>query len=146
VNRCQTQIQNSLGTPAQATKLEDFQKDILSIDRRLEAVDRRIDLLHTVDVVFPFSISSSDFQTQVEPNQCANSAITSASPSNPNADTSSNTRTTRHYNGFGTATPTSSASCSSPRRNCPKRYHRNASQNCYLSSKSKIRAKSPCSI
>ena len=48
VNRCQTEVQSSLGSPSQASKMEELRKDLLSTDRRLDALDKRIDLLHTV--------------------------------------------------------------------------------------------------
>jgi hypothetical protein len=58
VNRCQTQIQKSLGSPAQVSQVDEYKKDFSAIDRRLEAVDKRIDLLHTVYFLpFPFILS-----------------------------------------------------------------------------------------
>ncbi|KAJ7490300.1 hypothetical protein B0H11DRAFT_1719316 [Mycena galericulata] len=45
VNRSQTQIQKSLGDPAQATNLESFRKDV---DSRLDGLCKRIDDIQSV--------------------------------------------------------------------------------------------------
>ncbi|KAJ7129386.1 hypothetical protein C8R44DRAFT_700131 [Mycena epipterygia] len=49
VNRSQTQIQKSLGHPAQATNLESFQKDV---GARLDALSKRIDDMQSVIQTF----------------------------------------------------------------------------------------------
>ncbi|EEB97985.1 hypothetical protein MPER_02591 [Moniliophthora perniciosa FA553] len=45
VNRCQSEIKRPLGTPAQAEKLEDFQKNV---ELRLEHLDKRLDAIQMV--------------------------------------------------------------------------------------------------
>jgi hypothetical protein len=54
VNRCQTQLQRSIGEPAQAHKVEDLCKDFQSTDRRLDSLDKQIDALRVV----PFPLHS----------------------------------------------------------------------------------------
>ncbi|KAF7794400.1 hypothetical protein EIP86_005534 [Pleurotus ostreatoroseus] len=49
VNRCQLEIQKSLGTPAQAHEVEELRKSFVSVDRRLEALDKRFDVLHLLN-------------------------------------------------------------------------------------------------
>ena len=45
VNRSQTELQKAIGSPAQASTLEQLTKDV---DRRLEALDKRIDAIQAV--------------------------------------------------------------------------------------------------
>jgi hypothetical protein len=45
VNRSQTELQKALGNPAQASMLERLTEDV---DRRLEALDKRIDAIQAV--------------------------------------------------------------------------------------------------
>ncbi|KAI0690307.1 hypothetical protein BC835DRAFT_1281296 [Cytidiella melzeri] len=48
VNRCQTQLQKSLGKPAQTSSMDEVLRDVQSTNRRLEGLDRRVDALHMV--------------------------------------------------------------------------------------------------
>ncbi|PFH51030.1 hypothetical protein AMATHDRAFT_122148, partial [Amanita thiersii Skay4041] len=45
VNRCQSQIQKTLGSPAQASGMEQLSKDI---NQRLDCLDKRLDAIQTV--------------------------------------------------------------------------------------------------
>lgn len=45
VNRSQTQIQKSLGVPAQNEQVERLSKDLIA---HLEALDKRLDAIHSV--------------------------------------------------------------------------------------------------
>lgn len=48
VNRCQTEVQKSLGTPAQADKVDNLSKELAATDRRIESLDKRIDVVQMV--------------------------------------------------------------------------------------------------
>ncbi|KIL65565.1 hypothetical protein M378DRAFT_36873, partial [Amanita muscaria Koide BX008] len=45
VNRCQTQIQKAVGSPAQSSVLDNFSRDV---NLRLENLDKRLDAIQTV--------------------------------------------------------------------------------------------------
>ncbi|KZT07381.1 uncharacterized protein LAESUDRAFT_651432 [Laetiporus sulphureus 93-53] len=47
-NRCQSEVQRSLGTPAQAQELGRVGEAVAALDRRVEAIDKKMDLLHMV--------------------------------------------------------------------------------------------------
>ncbi|KAH9924588.1 hypothetical protein B0H21DRAFT_150907 [Amylocystis lapponica] len=49
VNRCQAEIQRSLGRPAQAPELDKLRADFLVVDRKFEALDKKIDVLHMLN-------------------------------------------------------------------------------------------------
>lgn len=48
MNRCQTEIQKSLGKPAQASALDETHQTLTSLDRKVDALDRRVDALQMV--------------------------------------------------------------------------------------------------
>lgn len=48
VNRCQTEIQRTVGAPAQASKIDELQADLVAVDSKLHALDKKMDLLHMV--------------------------------------------------------------------------------------------------
>ncbi|CCM06134.1 uncharacterized protein FIBRA_08384 [Fibroporia radiculosa] len=49
VNRCQVEVQRSLGSPAQDSRVEGLRKDIISVERKLETLDKKMDTLHTLN-------------------------------------------------------------------------------------------------
>lgn len=51
VNRCQTEIKRSLGVPAQAPKLDEALKSLITVDSRVERLDRQVEALHMVSSV-----------------------------------------------------------------------------------------------
>ncbi|TFK52059.1 hypothetical protein OE88DRAFT_1629147, partial [Heliocybe sulcata] len=48
VNRCQATLQSSIGTPAQVTKVQDILDDLSAKGLRLDAFDKKFDLIHMV--------------------------------------------------------------------------------------------------
>ena len=57
VNRCQTEIQKSLGTPAQSHKLDDLFNETHLTRVKMDALDKRVDSLQMVDILlFPFDL------------------------------------------------------------------------------------------
>ncbi|KAJ3529062.1 hypothetical protein NM688_g7908 [Phlebia brevispora] len=66
VNRCQLEIQKSLGKPAQAQEIKDLQERLASVDRRLEALDNRFDILHLLNQTQSQTLQAlQDQQTQL---------------------------------------------------------------------------------
>ena len=53
-NRCQIELQKTIGSPAQMSELRAMSKDLSALDARLESMAKRIDSLDNVRV-FPFS-------------------------------------------------------------------------------------------
>ena len=51
VNRCQLEMQGSVGTPAQTEELLELRKQVTNIDLRVQALDKRFDVLHMVRVL-----------------------------------------------------------------------------------------------
>ena len=51
VNRCQLEMQRSVGTPAQTEELLELRKQVTNIDLRVQALDKRFDVLHMVRVL-----------------------------------------------------------------------------------------------
>ncbi|GJE93323.1 hypothetical protein PsYK624_094820 [Phanerochaete sordida] len=49
LNRCQTEIQRSLGKPAQATALDQMRQKLATLDGKVDALDRRVDALHMLN-------------------------------------------------------------------------------------------------
>ncbi|KAI0946930.1 hypothetical protein AcV7_009514 [Taiwanofungus camphoratus] len=49
VNRCQTEIQRTVGAPAQASKIDELQADLVAVDSKLHALDKKMDLLHMLN-------------------------------------------------------------------------------------------------
>ncbi|KAK7683400.1 hypothetical protein QCA50_013662 [Cerrena zonata] len=49
VNRCQVELQRSLGAPAQQDKLEHLNKDVTVMSRRLESLSKEVEILHMVN-------------------------------------------------------------------------------------------------
>ncbi|KIP07088.1 hypothetical protein PHLGIDRAFT_71638 [Phlebiopsis gigantea 11061_1 CR5-6] len=50
LNRCQTEIQKSVGKPAQADRLEDTRKLLSAVERTIESLSSRVDALQMVRV------------------------------------------------------------------------------------------------
>ncbi|KAL6299542.1 hypothetical protein BKA93DRAFT_742214 [Sparassis latifolia] len=48
VNRCQMAIQKTLGNPTQTNQVETLRVDLAGVDSRLQALDKKIDVLHMV--------------------------------------------------------------------------------------------------
>ncbi|KAH8103827.1 hypothetical protein BXZ70DRAFT_665670 [Cristinia sonorae] len=48
-NRCQTQIQKSIGTPAQVSRVDELHTKLSSIDGRVAALDHKIDMLQMLN-------------------------------------------------------------------------------------------------
>ncbi|OBZ66949.1 hypothetical protein A0H81_13081 [Grifola frondosa] len=49
VNRCQTEVQKSVGNPAQRENVNEIHKDLSSVDTKLESLDKKIDILHMLN-------------------------------------------------------------------------------------------------
>lgn len=47
-NRCQTELQKSMGSPAQVSQMSSMSKDVAALETRLEALDKRADSLNSV--------------------------------------------------------------------------------------------------
>ncbi|PCH44062.1 hypothetical protein WOLCODRAFT_76746 [Wolfiporia cocos MD-104 SS10] len=48
VNRCQREIQKAVGSPAQVSRVDEIHAELVAVDRRLETLDKRIDMLQMV--------------------------------------------------------------------------------------------------
>lgn len=47
-NRCQSEIQRSLGTPAQASSIDELRSELSAVDRKLESLDKKIHMMYMV--------------------------------------------------------------------------------------------------
>ena len=52
VNRCQTEIQRSVGTPAQTSHLEETQRIITALEQKIDNLGNRIDVIQMVSAPF----------------------------------------------------------------------------------------------
>lgn len=52
-NRCQTELQKTIGNPAQTADVREVSKDLSTFATRLETLDKKIDTLNVVRVVHP---------------------------------------------------------------------------------------------
>lgn len=50
VNRCQVELQKSVGIPAQKDRLEILSKDVTVLSRHLESVSKEVEILHMVSL------------------------------------------------------------------------------------------------
>lgn len=48
VNRCQVELQRSLGAPAQQDKFDHLSRDVTAMSRRLESLSKEVEILHMV--------------------------------------------------------------------------------------------------
>ncbi len=51
-NRCQTELQKTIGSPAQAPEVREVSKDLSVLCGRMDALDKKIDLLSLVCPMF----------------------------------------------------------------------------------------------
>ncbi|CAL1715561.1 unnamed protein product [Somion occarium] len=49
VNRCQAELQKSLGTPAQKASLDEVQKNVSSLSRRFDSLSKQVEILHLLN-------------------------------------------------------------------------------------------------
>lgn len=48
VNRCQIEIQKTVGRPAQAQVIDEFRKDLDAVEHNIQGLDRKLDVLTMV--------------------------------------------------------------------------------------------------
>ncbi|KAL4250467.1 hypothetical protein ABKN59_007000 [Abortiporus biennis] len=66
VDRCQLSIQKILGQPSQASKVDQLHREIGIVDRKVEALDRKLDALHMLNQTQAQALQSiQDQQTQL---------------------------------------------------------------------------------
>ena len=62
VNRCQTELQKTIGQPAQSPEVFIISKDVASLSSRLETLDKKVDSINLVRIVLDMR-SSTDIAT-----------------------------------------------------------------------------------